>query len=95
MVNSIINQRCISSIENIIKIAVKKGVVYHAINYNLQKCEEGHVTIGKEDKCKKCGKKIIENYVRVVGFLVPVSNWNESRRNNDYPNRQFYKGIET
>ena len=80
-----------SYMKKLIKFSIENGVVYHAINYNLQKCEGGCITVGKSDKCQKCGKNILENYVRVVGFLTPISNWNKVRREIDYPNRQFYK----
>jgi len=84
----------VSYMKKIIKLAVESGVVYHAINYNLQKCESEHITVGKSEKCCKCGKKIVENYTRVVGFLVPVKNWSKKRRDEDYPNRKFYKTSE-
>lgn len=77
----------------LIKTSVKKGVVYHAINYNLQKCENGHMSVGKNTICPICGKKITDNFTRAVGFLVNVSNLHKVRREFDYPERQFYKSI--
>ena len=75
-----------------IEMAVKMGVVYHAINYNLQKCEDGHMSVGKRSVCPVCGKPITDNYIRVVGFIVNVKNFHETRRNEDYAHRQFYTG---
>lgn len=79
-----------SKIVDLIKICAKKGVVYWAINYTLQECENGHMTVGKNNICPICGKNIINEYSRVVGFLTNVKNWNKTRREIDYPNRQWY-----
>lgn len=55
------------SIAEMIKATVKGGCVYHAINYNLQQCEDGHMSVGKDKYCHICGKPITDNYIRVVG----------------------------
>ena len=78
---------------DLIRTCAKKGVVYFAINYVLQQCEEGHLSVGNIDTCPICGKPIKEKYTRVVGFLVPVGHWNKVRREKDFPNRQFYSTI--
>lgn len=78
---------------DLINMTVKKGVVYHAINYNLQRCENGHMTVGKNNICSICGKPITDNFTRAVGFLVNTKNLHKIRREFDYPNRQFYKEI--
>ena len=80
-----------AKIVDLIKYCAKQGVVYWAINYNLQECEEGHLTVGKNSNCTICGKPIINNYTRVVGFLTNTKNWHPTRRKIDYPNRVFYK----
>ncbi len=81
-------------IMRMIECAVKMGVVYHAINYNLQKCEDGHMSVGKHEICPICGKPITDNYIRVVGFIVNVKNFHKVRRDVDYAHRQFYNGPE-
>lgn len=78
---------------NLIETCAKRGVVYFAINYVLQECEEGHMSVGNVETCPICGKPIIGKYTRVVGFLTKVSNWNKTRREADFPNRQFYGSI--
>lgn len=80
-------------IKKLIRETAKCGVIYHAINYNLQECEDGHMTVGKKDICAICGKPIINNYTRIVGFLTNTRNWHKVRRENDYPNRQWYREI--
>ena len=77
--------------KELIRLCAKKGVVYFALNYNLQECMNGHMTVGKNDICSICGKPIENNYSRVVGFLTCVKNWHPTRREVDYPNREFYK----
>ena len=79
--------------EDLIELATKMGVVYFALNMNLQKCENGHMSVGKRTICPICGKEITDNYTRVVGFYVNTKNFAPVRRKNDYPNRQFYEGI--
>ena len=78
---------------NLIETCANKGVVYFAINYVLQECEEGHLSVGNLDVCPLCGKPITGKYTRVVGFLTKVNNWNKTRRDVDFPNRQFYGSI--
>lgn len=83
----------VDQLVDLINSTVKMGVVYHAINYMLQKCENSHMTVGKRDKCPICNSKITDNYTRVVGFLVNTKNMHKVRRELDIPNRQFYKNI--
>ena len=82
-----------SLIEELLTISAKAGVVYMAVNYNLQRCENGHMTVGINDLCSVCGSKIIDNFTRVVGFLVNTKNFHQVRREFDYPNRIFYRGL--
>lgn len=79
-------------IAEMIKATVKGGCVYHAINYNLQQCEDGHMSVGKDEYCHICGKPITDNYIRVVGFIVNVKSMHKVRQSQDYAKRQFYTG---
>lgn len=80
-------------IMNIIKTCAKQGVIYFALNYVLQLCENKHMSVGNNSICPTCGKPITNTYSRVVGFLVDVRNWARERREHDFPYRQQYKGI--
>jgi ribonucleoside-triphosphate reductase len=80
--------------KKVISFAISQGVVYMAINYNLQSCKNNHITVGKGNRCEICGEKIVDNFTRVVGFVTSVNHWAEKRREFDYPNRQFYKKEE-
>ena len=97
---SILHINCDSRVDNyhdiaeMIKATVKSGCVYHAINYNLQKCENGHMNVGKYENCAICGAPISDNYIRVVGFVVNVKNFHKVRREEDYAHRQFYSGTD-
>ena len=71
-------------------MAKDSGTIYFAINYAFSECEDRHYIIGKVNKCPISDKKIIEQYTRVVGFLVPVSSWNKTRKDFEYPKRVFY-----
>ena len=82
----------VEDLENLIKSSVKKGVIYQAVNYVLNVCEEGHVSVGRDSEtCPTCGKPITDKLTRVVGFLTNSKNWHEVRRKNDFPERKFYK----
>lgn len=82
-------------VAELIRTATKMGVIYFAINYNLQRCENGHMSVGRNTSCEVCGAEITDNFIRVVGFLTNVKNWHKTRRELDYPNRQFYKGLKS
>lgn len=80
-------------LKDLIRLSAKQGVIYTAVNYNLQECSNGHLTVGKKEICPICNSPIESNYTKVVGFLTNTKNWAKERRDLDYPNRQFYKSI--
>jgi len=82
-----------NDISNLIKRCAKHGVRYFGINYQLNKCENGHITNGKLAKCPVCNGLITDNYHRVVGFIVNTKNFAKVRREYEYPKREFYQGI--
>ena len=79
------------TMKKFLKSSIKLGVIYQAINYVLNVCEDRHVTVGSSDICTICGKPIVDKLTRVVGFLTSVKNWHKVRRAEDFPKRQFYK----
>ena len=80
-------------IVDLIKSCAKAGVVYWAINYNIQRCVNDHMSVGMNGSCVVCGAEIKDNFTRVVGFLTNTKNWHQVRREDDYPERQFYGGA--
>jgi ribonucleoside-triphosphate reductase len=77
--------------EDLIKYVCKTGTVYWAINIALTRCKTcNKLFIGKFDK-SPCHHSDVERYLRVVGFITPVSSWIPERR-KEYDKRQFYAG---
>ncbi|WP_448374841.1 anaerobic ribonucleoside-triphosphate reductase [Fervidobacterium sp.] len=74
---------------HMVNLVAKMGVVYFAFNQKISVCEEGHAFYGS--KCPTCGKSKTDEYMRIVGYLVPVSSFNSVRRKEEYPKRVFYK----
>lgn len=77
---------------NLMEYAAKCGVVYWAVNYRIRMCENHHTWVGT-DKCPVCGKPYTDEITRVVGFFTNTKHWNKTRREHDWPNRQFYSSI--
>lgn len=77
---------------DLIRACAERGVIYFAVNYNLQKCINDHMSVGKSSVCPICGSEGLEDYTRVVGFLTAVKNWHHIRRELDYPKRVWYCG---
>jgi len=70
--------------------AAKCGVVYWAVNFRLSCCANKHTWVGTEH-CPVCGGDTDSVITRVVGFFTAVKNWVPTRREYDWPNRQFYE----
>lgn len=81
----------VDKIYTILEDAVRQGVVYMAINYVLNECENGHMSVGNVECCPTCGGRLSNKFSRIVGYLSNVKNWNKVRRTFDYPNRKFYE----
>lgn len=78
-------------LEQLIRMSVKQGVIYQAVNYVLNVCEEGHISVGRDEQvCPVCSKPIKDKLTRVVGFLTNTKNWHRTRREHDFPEREFY-----
>jgi len=84
----------IEDVEDLVKLvksSVKHGVIYQAVNYVINVCEDEHVTVGRDlQECPICGKPITDKLTRVVGFLTNTKNWHMKRRQFDFPERKFY-----
>lgn len=56
-------------------------------------CKHSYQNINDfQKKCKKCGHTLTkcEVYSRVVGYIRPVSNWNDSKQ-SEFRDRHLYK----
>lgn len=75
------------------KYAIENGVRYFGINYVTCKCHNCEGTfVGKFDKCPHCGSEDFEAWCRIIGYMVPISNYNAVRRKK-FNDRIFYKSI--
>lgn len=64
------------------------GVKYFAFNYKINQCKDcSHIFIGEHEVCPECGSKELEKFTRVVGFLTKISQWSQTRQEED---RQGY-----
>lgn len=77
----------------LVEYACESGCEHFALNSVYAKCSEGHTNFGDHTVCPECGAEIVEKYTRVVGFFTPVSSWNKTRREWEFPQRSF-GGIE-
>lgn len=75
--------------EALIHHAAESGAVYFAVNYQINRCAQGHMTVGRDDACPICGGPITDAFTRVVGFLTNTKHWNKTRREHDWPERTF------
>lgn len=80
-----------TQMKDLINYAISCGLEHFALNPCYVVCENKHVTLGKSttETCSVCGKKIVDKLTRIVGYFVPVSNWDKNRRKYDFPNRTY------
>lgn len=74
----------------IIKYAVDCGCEHFAIN-GVYSEFPSEVVLGDYDIHPTTGEKVIEKYTRIVGFFTPVSSWNKTRREWEFPKRVVHK----
>ncbi len=75
--------------KSMIEFAIQTGLDHFALNMVFCRCEQGHTFIGQASVCPKCGGKIVVKETRVVGYMVPVSDWAEARREWEFPKRAW------
>lgn len=75
--------------EKLIAYAAKAGCNHFALNPCYSICEDGHVSFGKLDTCPICGKPIKDYLTRTIGYFSMVSNWTNSKRENDFEERDW------
>jgi ribonucleoside-triphosphate reductase len=75
--------------KRIIEFSMKSGCEHFSLNSVYSECVNGHTTFGKRSICPVCGEAVCDYYTRVVGFFVPVSSWNKTRRTWEFSRRRF------
>lgn len=68
-----------------------QGVIYFAFTTKISVCEDKHAFIGTKT-CPRCGKPIADTFARVVGFYVPISNYQQIRK-REFNNRKWYNVL--
>jgi len=71
------------------RIAENFRLPYYTITPTFSVCIDHGYINGEQFKCPQCGR-LTEVYSRVVGYLRPVQNWNEGKR-EEYRQRLEYK----
>ncbi|ODN30414.1 anaerobic ribonucleoside-triphosphate reductase [Fervidobacterium thailandense] len=74
-----------------VNLVARMGVIYFAFNHRISVCEDGHAFYG--EKCSTCGKPKVDEFMRIVGYLVPVRSFNKVRQKFEYPRRVFYNPL--
>ena len=65
----------------IIDFCIKEGVNYFTFNIPVSECKNcGHVVNAPITTCPKCGSTKIDWWVRIIGFLRPISTWAAPRQ---------------
>lgn len=80
----------------LMKEVIRQGVNHFGINYGFTICPKDpeHNSPGIHQKCPTCGETIKDWMTRVVGYFVPVSKWQPTRREEDFKKRFWYKEVE-
>ena len=72
---------------DVLNYIAKSGVIYFAFNTKISSCENGHGFYG--EVCPTCGKEKTDTFSRIVGFLVPTSQYSKAR-SKEYAKRYWY-----
>ena len=80
----------IESLKNLIKkVTVNHKLLYFTVTPTFSICSEHGYLKGKIKKCPICSKDT-EIFSRIVGYLRPVGNWNEGKR-EEFERRYVYE----
>lgn len=77
---------------DMLNYVAKNGVIYSAFNTKINVCEDKHASIGTT-VCPKCGKPIVDQYTRIVGFYTPSSSYQRIRK-QEFNKRRWYNTLE-
>ena len=76
---------------DMLNYVASKGVIYFAFTTKISVCEDKHAFIGTSI-CPQCGKPVVDEYARVVGFYVPVSSYHKIRK-AEFNKRRWYNVL--
>jgi ribonucleoside-triphosphate reductase len=72
---------------DLLNYIAKSGVIYMAYNPRISVCEKGHGFFGEH--CPTCGNIKIDEFTRIVGYLVPTNTYSKDRK-NEFSKRYWY-----
>lgn len=76
-----------------IDLFVKEGCNYMTFNIPVSECKDcGNIVNAPIHKCPKCNSDNIDWWVRIIGFLRPISSYSEARK-IEASKRVYSKGI--
>lgn len=76
----------------IIDFAIKSGSSYFTFNVPMSECKEcGHVVNAPIKECPKCKSNNIDWWVRIIGYLRPISAFSKDRQIE--ANKRYYAKI--
>ena len=78
-----------TQVKQLITFATTSGCEHFALNSVYSECENKHNHFGNIDVCPVCQGQITTKFTRVVGFFTPVSSWNKTRREWEFPKREY------
>ena len=65
----------------LLDLAIKEGCNYFTYNIPMSECKDcGHVVNAPIKKCPKCNSTNIDWWIRIIGFLRPMSTWSTARQ---------------
>ena len=77
----------------LIDVAVKEGCNYFTFNIPISECKDcGTVTNTSVRYCPKCNSTNLDYWLRIIGFLRPISSYSEARKIE--ANRRYFHGSE-
>ena len=77
----------------LIDVAVKEGCNYFTFNIPISECKDcGAVTNTSVKHCPKCNSTNLDYWLRIIGFLRPISSYSEARKIE--ANRRYFHGSE-
>jgi len=88
-INMIDKINFVQQMRDLMTYIIQSGIEHYAINYNFCLCENNHLTTNTPGhSCKQCGQSVQE-YTRIIGYFVPVSQFSSSRK-KEHVTRTFY-----
>lgn len=78
----------------LLNLAIKEGCNYFTYNIPMSECKDcGHIVNAPIKKCPKCNSTNIDWWIRIIGFLRPMSTWSTARQ-IEGNKRVYSKNIE-